>query len=53
MADELNRKQGIMSGARGEDEPAELDRSLRPTSTAEFVGQQSRALAKDTGRFFG
>ncbi|MEN6626392.1 MAG: Holliday junction branch migration DNA helicase RuvB [Candidatus Sumerlaeia bacterium] len=29
-----------MSGLRGEDEPAELDRSLRPTSTAEFVGQR-------------
>ncbi|MCE5231506.1 Holliday junction branch migration DNA helicase RuvB [bacterium] len=40
MANEPNKKQGIMSGLRGEDEPAELDRSLRPTSTAEFVGQR-------------
>ncbi len=40
MTGEPNHKQGIMSGTRGEDEPADLDRSLRPTSTAEFVGQR-------------
>ncbi len=39
MSDD-NRKQGIMSGFPREDEGAEFDRSLRPTTTSEFIGQR-------------
>ncbi len=40
MASDPHLKPGIMSGARGADEPAEFDRALRPRSTSEFIGQR-------------
>jgi Holliday junction DNA helicase RuvB len=39
MTDDPKHKSGILSGQRAEDEAADMDRSLRPARTREFVGQ--------------
>jgi Holliday junction DNA helicase RuvB len=40
MAMEKQHQPGVMNGRRGEDEPADVERSLRPVRCGEFVGQR-------------